>query len=405
MERQYGKIREKYIRNAAGELICTGYEGRITLGKNMAGKQNQKSFYDRTIDGVKKQMDEFASRTFTATEKVAYHLKVKDWTTYWFEKLKKPCLKEGSIRILLRQITLINDAIGDMFLQKVMEYNLQIVINMRVETGVKASTTRKLKMVIEECFDCAYRYGLIASNITEGLKSPRTQQAERIPLSKAEDEILKSAIKGNEYEEFITALRGSAARKNEGLGICWNDVDFDNNLICIGNQLKVRQRKSGKIFSVEKDTKNGVFAPIYVPEYVINAIKSMKKKQEHWKETNPKYNNYLNLVFTDENGNPLDPNKISDYVFTLKEKLNRKDFCLHILRHTRASEVYYETKDPLVVQALLRHRYLSSTYTYLHIIPGSESSVLGAKEQYRNEVIKPIKEQALNCKPRYSILN
>jgi len=365
----YGTISPVYTKDKNGNLKLCGYRGRKGTGRNpITGKYHQEPFYGKSIEDVKKQMRAFLNKPVDCLNCMS-GLSVEEWTVYWLENIKLPMLKKSSKKTYRQMIEIINKAIGWRKINKTSRIMLQQVINSRASEN---KNTSMLYSVICQCFRDAYECRYIDSDITKGLIYKDKPAAVKVPLSKAEDMAMVDFIKGNALENAVLFLRGSACRVSETCGLCWDQVHFEEGYILVSKQLGDDKETDDVSLTLLNTTKNNLFAPVYVPQYVMDALDRERIRQEENARKNMrKYKNDFNYVFTDELGKPYTQKQINKYIKKIGAAIGRPELTAHYFRHTRASEVYAKTHDPLIVQQLLRHISLDVTFRYLHLIEGA----------------------------------
>lgn len=156
-------------------------------------------------------------------------------------------------------------------------------------------------------------------------------------------------------------------RRGETLGLRWSDLDLD------AGQLRVRQQ-----IAIDPDTHEAVFQTpktaksrreIDLDPTTIRALKDHRKKQaaqrlavaEHaiWPGKNDRA---ANLVFTDEVGQPVNPNTMSRrFVAFVKSLPDIKQIGLHGTRHTAATLMLQAGVPLHVVSARLGHASIQTT--------------------------------------------
>jgi integrase len=87
-------------------------------------------------------------------------------------------------------------------------------------------------------------------------------------------------------------------------------------------------------------------------------------------EWGPAYNDH-GLVFAQDDGNPLPPNRVSMHFAALVKKSGLRRVRLHDLRHGRASLLLASGTDIAIVSKLLGHSSIAITSdTYSHVLAG-----------------------------------
>jgi len=131
-------------------------------------------------------------------------------------------------------------------------------------------------------------------------------------------------------------LKETAVRVGEATEIRWTDVDFEKRLIYINHP--------------EKRSKTGVYP---VSEKCISLIKQLPREGEKIFKSKKS----IVIHFREQR------NKLA-------YKLNNprlKEIHFHTLRHWKATMEAYKTRDPFIVQRLLRHKNLKNTQRYIHL--------------------------------------
>ena len=141
----------------------------------------------------------------------------------------------------------------------------------------------------------------------------------------------------------ITAVC-TGLRKGEIVYLKWDDIDFRNRVIYIGN------------------TKNGEKREVPMNDYLTEALKSIRR------------NDKSPYVFCDEKGKPY-------YGFhksfaTALKKAGIKDFRFHDLRHSFASNLVMEGIDLATVRELLGHKSIEMTLRYSHLSPNHKAKAV-----------------------------
>lgn len=377
----YGTLSPVYGKNAKGERVFYGYKGRKGIGRNpITGKYMQETFYDKTEEGVKKQMRAYLCIPVDELDREHGFLTVADWTNYWLENIKLPMLKKSSERGYRHMVCVINNHIGSRNLKSTTKMMLQMIINARADDE---KNTSFLRNVICECFRTAYECGFMDVNITKGLIYKDKPPVIKKPLTRQEDIDMSKFIAGKPLENEIIFLRQSACRISEMCGLTWDMVFADEGYVMIAQQKGTIEDKYGKKKQgIIHTTKNNMFAPVYMPKCAFEALENERMRQKEYAEKNGKrYSNIDNYVFTDEFGKPYSQKQINTFIKKIGNEIGRPELTAHYFRHTRASEVYKNTKDPLIVQRLLRQVSLEVTLRYLHTLEGYGVEVINALQE------------------------
>ncbi|WP_304086337.1 site-specific integrase [Maridesulfovibrio ferrireducens] len=155
----------------------------------------------------------------------------------------------------------------------------------------------------------------------------------------------------------------TAARKDEGFRLRWNDVDLERGLV----QLGTRKKGGGMKFD-------------WLP--LTNELH--EKLKAHKKQAKSVY------VFCRENGQPYTSR--GKYMRRICERVNVKPFGFHGIRHLTAS-LLIASSDLEETRDSLRHRNVETTNRYIHKICGKTSAlnrVFDKKEDHSADTLRSI---------------
>jgi integrase len=197
------------------------------------------------------------------------------------------------------------------------------------------------------------------------------------------------------WKTAILLLIYSGIRRGELMGLEWKDIDFTNKLIKISRT----SQYVSKLGIITKDTKNTTSKrTILLPD---NAFKLLKEYREHCKSYKTQVKDYWHnkitityangeqkiidndRLFTTDDGNPMNPDSLTDYVNKFVHKHNLPKFTVHSLRHTNASILIANGVNIATVAKRLGHANSTTTakiYTHaLQSVDAKASAILADK--------------------------
>jgi integrase len=167
----------------------------------------------------------------------------------------------------------------------------------------------------------------------------------------------------------------TGARRGELLGLTWEDVDLSAGTITIRRGLV----PIGYTVAVSEPKTESGRRTIAIPATVCAVLKRHRatqkaEKMAHrdvWGKDRPGGLGKLNLVFTNEVGRELHPDRVSKLFEQAVTKSKQPRISLHGLRHTHATIALMEGKQPVsVVSRRLGHSKTSVTLDfYAHAMP------------------------------------
>ena len=235
--------------------------------------------------------------------------------------------------------------------------------NPPTKTKTQDVLSKHLELKLEKSSQSRKRSALrsfahFASLYNEGWKAlftwvPGAESSDDLPraLSQEEVELLLKSEMGIKLEDFrnkalLELLYASGLRISEALGLEWNDIDFQQNLI----------RVLGK-GSKERVIPFSPRAAYWLEEYKLRLAPWQKKST----------NSHKNAIFLSSWGRPL--TRMAAWKILKKRGLEvgLEGLHPHILRHSLATHLLQGGADVRVLQALLGHFSLNTTSKYLKI--------------------------------------
>jgi len=252
---------------------------------------------------------------------------------------------------------------------------------------VGAASKQRIRATLRAALNEAIRRQLIATNVASFVELPAGRRPkalvwthERVATWQATGEIpsrvmvwtpaqtgqfLDHAATDRLYPLFhLAAFRG--LRRGEVCGLRWVDVDLDGGQIMVRKQLNQVGWKA-QLSDVKTDSSD---APVALDTQTVQVLRAHRAGQLHqrlamgpaWVDTG--------LVFTQPNGDQLQPADVSDRFQQLAAQAGLPPIRLHDLRHGAATLALAAGADMKVVQATLRHSSITITAdTYTSVLP------------------------------------
>ena len=190
-----------------------------------------------------------------------------------------------------------------------------------------------------------------------------------VPLDAPEQKKLFEALKGNPFETLFLTATFTGMRIGELIGLTWDCVDFENEVIHVEKRLVQTRKKGQKYrFGTLKNGKTRVIAPA---PYIMQVLKKHKIAQAEQRLLmgdlwNP--GEFPNLVFTHKDGSHYSQPTIWKEFQDILAAAGLEHHRVHDLRHTFAS-VLLNKEVPLInVSNFLGHSNISTTANiYAHL--------------------------------------
>lgn len=178
----------------------------------------------------------------------------REYSLNWFELYAKPNIETATATTYKRQLTLyLIPALGDKNIEDITVDDIQMLFNGM--SGTKA-TKDKARMVLSMIFDNAIEDGLISKNPVKSKRLKITGSASRstVPYSVAQMKYIVQHlddIKSPSDRVYMALQALHPLRLEEVLGLKWEDVDIENNVLHIRRAVTHPTRNQPEI----KDTK------------------------------------------------------------------------------------------------------------------------------------------------------
>jgi len=266
--------------------------------------------------------------------------------------------------------------IGTVKLQKLTGSQVNALYAKLAETGKKDTKTGLSPMTIHHVHAClhkackdAVRWGHISRNPLDAADPPRKKGDGTREMQTWTKEQLKAFLEAMKDERLsplwhLVAMTGM--RRGEAIGLRWSDVDLENARLAVRRALIPINRE---VVVSEPKTAKGRRV-IALDPGTVEVLKSQAARQLDAQDAGEAAWVETGLVFTQENGEALDPESVSRYFRQAVKQSLLPQIRLHDLRHTHATLALQAGIHPKVVSERLGHATISITLdTYSHAIP------------------------------------
>jgi integrase len=273
--------------------------------------------------------------------------------------------------------------IGDVALQKLSAIRLQEMVARWESIGainpdgigkpLAARTIRKSMACLSAALNRAVKLDLLRKNPMTAVVAPRVVSAEVQVVDVTDSQRLLSDARDSPVFMPVLLALTTGMRRGEICGLRWQDVDYERSTLYI-KQAAIEVKGAVSF----KEPKTGKARAVTVPPFVLDELRSHKKRQaeqrllagSRWQESG--------LVNVRPDGSPISPSWLSG-TFGYFAKTHGYAVTFHGLRHSHASILLESGVDMKVTQERLGHSTLAMTADrYSHI---SESMQRGAAER------------------------
>lgn len=343
------------------------WEARYTVGYDaITGKQIRRSVYGKTQKDVRMQLTKVMAEIDEGDYIQPSAMKLGVWLDIWLRDYicnNKPAT-QGSYREHVR--VHLKPYIGKTPLGKVSPQQIQALYRkLREEKTLSPKTIKNIHGVLHKSLEQARKLGYLKNNPSDAVVLPRVEKKQVKAMDTPDLAAFLKAIEGDRYELELYVAVFTGLRQGELLGLTWDCVDFEHNMLLINKQ---HNRAKGEADYTFGSLKNDQIRLLTVPPEVIDALKKQQDRQKLWAvAAGNQWNNADNLVFTNEFGR-YENNKTLYLNFKrIAASVGLEKMRFHDLRHTYAANSLKAGDDIKTLQENLGHATASFTLsTYAH---------------------------------------
>lgn len=158
-------------------------------------------------------------------------------------------------------------------------------------------------------------------------------------------------------------------RRGEIMGLHWNDIDWDNNQICVRHNLLY----TAKTGIYEDSTKTRTTRYVKLPLESMQVLRAYKAWYEELRDTMGDRWQNTPYVFVRDNGAPMHPDSVTDWLAKFSKRHGLPHINPHAFRHTMASMLYFNGVDSVSISKRLGHAQVSTTANiYAHVMEAAD---------------------------------
>ena len=361
----------------AGELIETEERRRAIKGGHSTRKE--------CLAAMNKLMVAVEEQTFVAPTKAT----VKEYLKSEWLPAAKSTIRASTYNSYVQHVDChVVPFIGTVKLQKVTGATLNGLYAKLAESGRKngkrglsSATVHHVHACLHRAFRDAVKWGQLARNPADAADPPSQRGTERREMRTWTAEQLRAFLaftKDDELYSLWHTLAMTGTRRGEGLGLRWEDVDFETARLAVRRALIPSGRD---VVVSEPKTARGRRSIALDPETVAVLKAQAARQLEHQADWQEGWCD-SGYVFTAEDGQYLNPEAVTRWFRQAVRKSMLPKIRLHDLRHTHATLALQAGIHPKVVSERLGHATVAITLdTYSHAIPAmqEEAAVLIAE--------------------------
>ena len=226
-------------------------------------------------------------------------------------------------------------AIGSHELGRLVPSDVEAMTGAMIDAGAAASTAALTRRVLVIALSDAARDGLVARNVAQLARAPRTAPPVRRALSATEVRAFLEATAGEALGPFVALAIATGLRRGELLALRWTDVDPEGRSLTVSRAL-ARSAAGGYAIAEPKSRRSR--RTIALPALGRSALEAQRIRQAAERAaTGSAWQDRDGLIFTDPLGRVWHPETITSMYAALVARSGIGHLRLHDLRHTAAT--------------------------------------------------------------------
>jgi integrase len=364
----------KKVTTAAGEVR---YRFIIDMGKRPDGRRDQRCFTYPTQKQARDERAKIISDRSRGTLVVPTKATVKEAIQKWLDGRRN--LRPSTLRNYRDSLRLVSDRLGHVQLQKLSKAHLDRLVTELLHHGRRVGNVQQqglsprsvnlMLTLLSGVLDDAVRQGTLTRNVAAMVERPSQTKKEMRTWTAGQAAIFLEAVTDHRLSAaFQLSLYG--LRRGEVLGLCWWDIDLDDQTLTI-QRARVEVTGAG-IVEVPPKTQRGK-RTLPLNDAMVSALRSLRTQQGRerlaagtaYRATCPDCGGEHLVV--NELGHIYRPEWFSDEFRRAAKGAGLPVIRLHDARHTCGTLMHLRGVPTAVISKWLGHATASFTMaTYVH---------------------------------------
>lgn len=327
---------------------------------------------------------------------ISSDITVNAFRNKWFNTFKVPKIKATSVYPMTRRYErTFGERIGKRKLNSITYFDIQEAINGMMSDGIGVTTIKDALGSLRECFESAKNNGLIAINPCFDIILPeKTDSKQRRFLTVDEQKKFLETAE-TEYAWYYPMLKVmllTGMRISEVGGLCWSDVDYENDIIHIRRALYSQYEYGERHLRFTTTKTINSVRDIPMMADCKKMLKLQKKNQDRIKkELGKRYRSEYeeglsDLVFTSSMGSAATRYNVAPIINKIVQSINlqedyesvqenrepvyMKPVSPHALRRSFCTRCFEAGMNIKVVQKIMGHNnYATTANIYTEVMP------------------------------------
>ena len=342
-----------------------------------SGKRIEKYF--PMLQDARKWLAEAKMNDESGSVGVSVGMTVDAWFEFWIVNIKDKTVRYNTARNYRERYKQnIKKHIGKMLIADVKPMHCQKILN-DMEADYAGSTIYQTLIALYNMFDSAVENAIILKNpVTKSVKLPKPVEKKTKVLTIDEQEkFMEEAEGSSNYPQYFFILQ-TGVRTGEMVGLKWEDIDFEKNVISIRRSMEYRYSVGEWRIGPPK-TKHG-YREIPITKANRDMLLELKKSADAGRYVQDEFKE---VVFINRKGMPTKNSTYDVHIGKLTKKAQIQNFSMHTLRHTFATRCIEAGMRPKTLQQILGHSSINITMNlYVHVTDEEKTKEMLKFEEY-----------------------
>ncbi len=302
---------------------------------------------------------------------------VGEWIDRWLVTME-PKVRSSTLRDYRSGLGRVTDRLGHVRLQALTPldveelYSTLLADGHRYGGGLAPKTVRNVHIALRRSLADALRFGLVQRNVAALVKPPVPVRVELATWDAADMRTFLASVQDDRRAPAYRVLATTGMRRGEALGLRWSDVDLDGAWVTINRSLTVVD--SELVWASPKTARSR--RNVSLDPATVATLRAHRRRQLEERVAAGDSWEGSELVFCDELGGPLHPDRFTRTFGAAVKRAGVKQIRLHDLRHTWATLALQAGIHPKVVSERLGHASTGITLDiYSHVQPEMDATV------------------------------
>ncbi|MGY1680710.1 tyrosine-type recombinase/integrase [Geodermatophilus sp. SYSU D01176] len=345
------------------------WHGYVSMGKKENGRRDRRHVTAmKRADVVAKVRALEAKRDAGIAGAAGKVPTAGQWLDHWLDTIAARKVRPSTL-VRYRQLVVnqLVPGIGHHRLDRLQPEHVEKLYGDLEAGGLAPASVLQAHRVLSRALKVATQRGKVARNVCTLVDAPSVERDEIRPLTAGDARRVLEAARGRRNAARWSVALALGLRQGEGLGLTWDAVDLDAGTLTVRQALQ-RQPGKGLVF-VQPKSRAGR-RTIALPGPLRDALRAHRTAQlaermaagSQWQDND--------LVFCQENGQPIDPRSDHRAWRALLADAKVPQARLHDARHTAATLLLQQGVPARVAMEMLGHSQISLTLgTYSHVAP------------------------------------